>query len=476
MFCIHCGQALPAFARFCTACGRTTDGSGAGGGLVQGLVDVSAREVILLDKITGSEILKSPVFRFLCLFALTPLAILVLGGNESILYGLALWSGVFWALLLFRLFADRELSFRWAVGMVLFTAFVMLPVFEVYLALPPHLTESVIEVPFLPVRFLGFVVGVGIREEMCKAAPLLALALVSARLKHPLNGLVLGMMSGIGFAISENVYYVHHVHDLVTADFVKHLKQTGTLAARDFDAFVIPVYNNVVRMMTGPFGHAVYSGIFGYFISLAAANPRRRTAFLVAGLGLSAFVHGLYDTMDAPLLGVAVKAFAFFLLMTYILKARGATSARDLGGGMFSRTIIGRPPAGAAALAAAAPAVAAPLAPPPLPPIAPTLAQQPVATPSAPTVLRGVQGPASGRSYELGDGLLIGRDAAHCPVHLNETMVSRQHAVVSRAGGATRIRRLSATGPLYVNGQAVDETALAAGDQIQIGTSVFLVE
>jgi RsiW-degrading membrane proteinase PrsW (M82 family) len=445
---------------------------------VQGFVDVSAREVLLLDKITGSEILKSPVFRFLCLFALTPLAILVLGSNDRILYALAIWSGVFWALLLFRLFADRSLQFRWAVGMVLFTAFVMLPIFEIYLALPPHLTERLIEMRFLPARFVGFVCGVGVREELCKAVPLVALALFSTRMKHPLNGLVLGMMSGIGFAISENVYYVHRVQDLVLTGFLKQLKQTGKLDPVDFESFVIPVYNNVIRMMTGPFGHGVYSGIFGYFISLAAANRSRRFAFFVAGLGLSSFIHGLYDTVESPLLGVFVKAFGFFLLMTYILKARGATSARELAGGMFSRTVIGRAPQESELAALRAAAVAPPVLPSSLP-IAPSAAGttiMPLPVSPAYVTLRAIQGPASGRSFELVDDLRLGRDAELCQVHLAETMVSRQHAVVCRVDGSFRIRRLSTTGPVYVNGQATEDAPLRAGDQLQIGNSVFRVE
>jgi RsiW-degrading membrane proteinase PrsW (M82 family) len=460
VFCTYCGQGLLPAARFCGACGRPTAVAGGSGlqGLVDGFVHVSAREVVLLDKITGSEILKSPVFRFLCLFALTPLAILVFESNERILYALAVWSGVFWALLLFRLFSDRELQFRWAVGMVLCTAFVVLPVFEFYLALPPHITERLIAVDFLPVRFVGYVLGVGMREELCKALPLIALALVSSRMKNPLNGLVLGMMSGIGFAISENVYYVHRVHDAVLSDLLAHVKRTGHIDPADFDAFVVPVYNNVVRMMTGPFGHGVYSGIFGYFISLAAAARNRRVPFFLAGLGLSSLVHGVYDTFSSPLLGALIKAFNFFLLMTYILKARGLTSARDLGGGLFSRTVIGRPGRELAAALAGA-------APPPLP-----SAAQPA------WALVGVGGPAAGSRYALDGELRVGRDPTRCSVHLTEAAVSRQHALLVREGGAWRVRRLSTTGPVYVNGRAVEEAALASGDQLQVGSSVFIVE
>jgi len=72
----------------------------------------SLREAVLLDKITGSEIIRSPVFRFLVFVAVVPLAIEILQGNHAILYGLALWSMALWSLLLYRLFADREKNER----------------------------------------------------------------------------------------------------------------------------------------------------------------------------------------------------------------------------------------------------------------------------------------------------------------------------------------------------------------------------
>ena len=91
-----------------------------------------------------------------------------------------------------------------------------------------------------------------------------------------------------------------------------------------------------------PFLHACFSGIFGYFIALAATHRRHRFVFFLVGLALSSLLHGLYDTFvgESALLGVAVQVGSFFLLMTYILKARGLGSARELGGGVFSRTVM----------------------------------------------------------------------------------------------------------------------------------------
>jgi hypothetical protein len=91
--------------------------------------------------------------------------------------------------------------------------------------------------------------------------------------------------------------------------------------------------------------------------------------------------------------------------------------------------------------------------------------------------LRIVGGPNPGRLYSLkGNEMLIGRDSARCQVHLGESMVSRQHAVLLAEGKAWRVKRLSTNAPLYVNGEAIDEQLLKPGDQIQIGSTLFVAE
>ena len=412
---------------------------------------VSLREAVLLDKITGSEIIHSPVFRFLAFVATVPLAIQILQENHAILYGLALWSMALWSLLLYRLFADRDLSFRLAFGTVLFTCFIGLPILELWLYTPVDITGWLITRNFLAFRLSGYVFGVGVREELTKAIPLIALALFTSKMRKPINGLLLGMMSGIGFAGAENVYYVFRTLE----ESLRAMKETGHAGY-----LVMPVYNNVVRMAMTPFLHACFSAIFGYFIALGVAQRRHRFVFFLLGLSLSSLLHGLYDTFvgESPLLGVVIQCGAFFLVMTYILKARGLRSARELGGGVFSRTVMMKPPLEAV-----------------VPPSA-TAATAP-ATPTA-WRLRGVAGPALGRTFDLLGETRLGRDPARCAVLVDDKSVSREHAslVPDVVRSAWRLQRLSQSGHVFVNGRAVTDTFLAPGDQIQVGTSVLVLE
>jgi len=459
VLCTLCGRPLAPGARYCGACGRAASPPATFDlDYLEEAVGVSLRETVLLDKITGSEILKSPVFRFLAFVAIVPLAIEVFEENHAILYGLALWSMALWSMLLYRLFADRDLSFRLAFGTVLFTCFIGLPILEIWLFLPPDITGWMITRNFLALRLGGYVFGVGLREEMTKALPLVALALFTHRMRKPIHGLLLGMMSGIGFAGAENVYYVFRTLD----EALRAVKQTGLAGY-----LVMPIYNNVVRMAMTPFLHACFSAIFGYFIALSAANRRHRVVFFLLGLGLSSLLHGLYDTFvgESPLLGVLVQGGAFFLVMTYILKARGLSSARELGGGVFNRTVMIKAPALAGAPASA-------MAVEPAPVVAP------VESAAALWRLRGVAGPACGRTFDLLGETRMGRDPSRCAVLMDEKTVSREHAalVPDAERAAWRLQRLSHRGHVYVNGRPVDEAFLAPGDQIQVGTSVLVLE
>jgi hypothetical protein len=228
---------------------------------------------------------------------------------------------------------------------------------------------------------------------------------------------------------------------------------------------VMPVYNNVVRMAMTPFLHACFSAIFGYFIALGVAQRRHRFVFFLLGLSLSSLLHGLYDTFvgESPLLGVAIQCGAFFLVMTYILKARGLSSARELGGGVFSRTVMMKSPLAAPAAVTAAPAAVVTAAP---------------AAAAAGWRLRGVAGPALGHTFDLLGETRLGRDPSRCAVLVDEKTVSREHAtlVPDVEHSAWRLQRLSHSGHVFVNGRAVSDAFLAPGDQIQVGTSVLVLE
>jgi RsiW-degrading membrane proteinase PrsW (M82 family) len=346
MFCTACGRQLAEGTRFCPACGTATapsSGSFAAPGpstspanqpltavtdFLQEVASVSLKEITLVDGERAAEILKSPVFLLLSLVAIVPLAIQSLESAHSILYGLAIWSGLLWALLMYRLFADRQVSIFWSLATVFFTAFIGIPLLGLYLQLPGKVFERVEAIDFFPLTLVANVLGVGVREELTKAIPLFLVAYFTTRMRNPVMGMVLGMMSGIGFAITENVFYVF----TNLSQALGAVRTTGKVSH-----LVGPIYTNVVRMAMTPFFHGCLAGIFGYFIALATLDPARRWPLLVAGLAISATLHGLFDALvpRSPMWGVLVEGMTFFLMLTYVLKARGLASAEALTRGLL---------------------------------------------------------------------------------------------------------------------------------------------
>ena len=93
--------------------------------------------------------------------------------------------------------------------------------------------------------------------------------------------------------------------------------------------------------------------------------------------------------------------------------------------------------------------------------------------PAAPR-LRIVEPPElSGRTFELGDELTIGR-AAGCQITLDDTFVSQIHTRVFRREGQFLVEDLGSTNGTYLNRQKVSgPMALRVGDRVQVGNTVL---
>ncbi len=148
---------------------------------------------------------------------------------------------------------------------------------------------------------------VGIPEEVVKAIPVLAVALLfRGRVIMPRDYLFLGAVSGLAFGASEVVHYfttnsVAAFYQTVTAaePSIRHLIATGHSRPDSVFAVLIgPVWYFIVsfvwRFLTDPITHACWAGVTGYFIGLAVT---RRHNWLVGfiGLGIAAVLHGLND-------------------------------------------------------------------------------------------------------------------------------------------------------------------------------------
>ena len=88
--------------------------------------------------------------------------------------------------------------------------------------------------------------------------------------------------------------------------------------------------------------------------------------------------------------------------------------------------------------------------------------------------LEAVAGPLKGTSIPLvADEVSLGREPSNA-ISLLDAAVSRRHCVITRVAGQFKIQDLNSRNCTFVNGIPVTERLLDTGDQIKIGSSVFL--
>jgi RsiW-degrading membrane proteinase PrsW (M82 family) len=140
--------------------------------------------------------------------------------------------------------------------------------------------------------FNAFVLAGGV-EEMCKISAVFLVVWFSKSFDERMDGLVYGARAGLGFALLENCLYVYKS---VEAD---QLVQTW-----------------VARAVLAVPGHAMWSGMLGYF----AARRRFDKAGpgILGGYLIAVAFHGLYDfaVFVHPALSADIGESANFILLT----------------------------------------------------------------------------------------------------------------------------------------------------------------
>lgn len=85
------------------------------------------------------------------------------------------------------------------------------------------------------------------------------------------------------------------------------------------------------------------------------------------------------------------------------------------------------------------------------------------------------RGLRAGMTYVLADGeTKVGR-SEDSDLFLGDVSVSRKHALFTVAGDALRVEDLGSLNGTYLNGNRVEESSLAPGDEVWIGKFHFIV-
>jgi RsiW-degrading membrane proteinase PrsW (M82 family) len=233
-----------------------------------------------------------------------PILMVCLAPGVTVVYwGIAFYFAALWALFLFQLFRTQETQPRVAVACFLATSLVAIPVLLFIQRIPPlSLLHAMAGSPRLLTRFAGMFLGVGISEEICKAAVVYFVATRPGRVLLPQTVVLYGMISGLGFGCFEGVGYQIAVNRNAPAD--------------------LNYFLNVLRLTSLPFLHAVWTGISAYFISFSTIVPSKQAGLLIVAVLMPALFHGLYNTLGPNLLGLGMAVVSVFFLMSYLAGSR----------------------------------------------------------------------------------------------------------------------------------------------------------
>jgi hypothetical protein len=146
-------------------------------------------------------------------------------------------------------------------------------------------------------------------------------------LRHP------GIPSLHAYFTESGRYYL--VQDFVAGATLAQLVQKhgnsapAILMQRGLDVGLAAAFQVIFRGLSSAVSHLGYSGIFGYYVGLAALRPEHKWRLLLRGFLTAAIVHATWNATNEVGGGIVVPPLAFALLITSIIKARSMSPGRD---------------------------------------------------------------------------------------------------------------------------------------------------
>ncbi len=255
--------------------------------------------------LTASRVLRNPRVWVMLLFALGPLVEFSLAPwEQGLVLFLVAYFATAWCAYLY-VFVFKGTSVKLGVAAAAFSLFLGYPL-DLLLAHVPPLSwlYHLLSAPAGVERFVGYVFGVGMEEELIKSIPVMLLGFLFGRVKKPIDAIFFALFSGFGFAINESSRYIAGMHN-----------PAGILG------------QTLLRCATMPFLHGAWTTVSGYFIALAMVRKSGRTAFAACGIGLAAIVHGCFDAAPDGIATVLAGLLAFSLFVGYIARAEDLGNA-----------------------------------------------------------------------------------------------------------------------------------------------------
>ncbi|MEA5621206.1 PrsW family glutamic-type intramembrane protease [Cronbergia sp. UHCC 0137] len=221
------------------------------------------------------------------------------------------------------------------IAMALSTSLILMsPVLDLFIFVFRGILPGSLPSPQEPITFTELLIrmffGAGLMEELLKALPILAAYFIGNSLPspwrerigvwEPLDGILLGTASAVGFTLLETL-----------GQYVPVVTQNVTLQEGIGTGQLIGLQLLIPRILGSVAGHMAYSGYLGYFIGLAVMKPMMSWQILSIGYFSASALHALWNatgSINAVLL-VVVGVLSYAFLMAAILKARALSPTRS---------------------------------------------------------------------------------------------------------------------------------------------------
>ena len=251
------------------------------------------------DLRSGRWLKDQRVLMFVSVGMLPVLLVCLSPSVEVVYWCIGLYFAAVWAMFFYQMFRTPEVSPKTAALCFVATSLGAIPAVLVVQQVPPFsLLYGIAHSPNVLARFAGMFFGVGLVEEMCKAAVVYYVASRPGRVLLPQTVVLYGLISGLGFGSVEGVLYQQGLNREAPAD--------------------VGYFLNILRLTSLPFMHAVWTGISAYFISFSMVVPRKRIGLRVVAILIPALFHGAYNTAGPNLVGLGVATVSVLFLMSYL--------------------------------------------------------------------------------------------------------------------------------------------------------------
>lgn len=149
--------------------------------------------------------------------------------------------------------------------------------------------------------FLNVFVGVAFIEELLKYLIVQNHVLHHREFDEPVDAIIYMIVAALGFAAAENILILLQLGPAVLWD-----------KAVEISAF---------RFLGATFLHTLSSGLIGFFLALAILEKKNRAKLIVAGLVISALLHGFYNFSIMKIDGnfkIALPVVILFVLAIFL--------------------------------------------------------------------------------------------------------------------------------------------------------------